>query len=75
MVPGAETVIVVVDVAEAHTPFVTVHVKTFAPVVNPDTLVVAEFGVPMVSPAGPVHTPVPREVPAVSVAVVTLHKD
>lgn len=66
---------VVVAVAAAQVPLVTVQVKVFAPITSPDTPDVGEFGVVIVAPDGLVQTPVPTEPPAVTVPVVTLHND
>ena len=71
---GALTVIVTVEGAAVHVPFVTVRVKVFAPTAKPVTPDVGELGVVIVAPDEVVHTPVPTVVVAFKLAVVTLHK-
>lgn len=61
------------DVTEEQTPFVTVHVKVFAPTANPVTPVFGELGEVIVTPAGPVQTPALTVVLAFKLAVVALH--
>jgi hypothetical protein len=71
---GALTLMVTFDVAAAQAPFVTVHVKVFAPTDKPVTPDVDELGVVIVAPEDVVHAPVPTVVVAFRLAVVTLHK-
>ena len=56
---GCSTVMVVLAIAVGQSGFVTVHLKTFAPILNPDTLVFGFAGLAIVPvPETTVQTPV-----------------